>query len=136
VSARRRAAARAATRRAALAAAPAGFTIVELLAALTVLSIALLAIAGLGVTAMGMTRRGTSQVVAAAVAQSRFDSLSSVPCRGLAVSGPTVGTSTTRGVVETWVVTDGSNVKNFADTLRVPGRTGALVYRTVLPCRD
>jgi hypothetical protein len=101
-----------------------------------VLSIALLAIAGLGVTAAGMTRRGTQQVVAAAVAQSRFDSLSSVPCRGLAVTGPTSGTSTTRGVVERWVVTDGNNVKNLADTLRVPGRTGALVYRTVLPCRD
>jgi hypothetical protein len=106
------------------------------IAAITVLSIALLAVAGLGVTGARMATRGTHQVVASAVAQSRFDSLASVPCRGLAAAGPTSGTSTTRGVVERWVVTDGNNVKNLADTLRVPGRADLIVYRTVLPCRD
>lgn len=115
---------------------PAGFTLVEVVAAIMVLAIGLLAVAGLAVTASATTRYGARQTIAAAVAQSRFDSLSSVPCRGLAVTGPTMGTSTTRGVSENWVVTDGNNVKNLADTLRVVGRTRPLVYLTVLPCRD
>ena len=116
--------------------APAGFTVIEVLMAVMVLGVALLSIAGLAATAARMARGGSNQVVAAAVAQSRFDSLSSLPCRTLGVPSPTVGTASTRGVVESWAVTDGYNVKNFVDTLTVPGRTGRLVYRTVLPCRD
>jgi Tfp pilus assembly protein PilV len=101
-----------------------------------ILAIGLLAIAGLAVTASATTRFGVRQTVAASIAQSRFDSLSSVPCRGLAVGGPTTGAATSRGVSESWAVTDGNNVKNLFDTLRVAGRSRPIVYLTVLPCRD
>jgi type IV pilus assembly protein PilV len=113
-----------------------GFTVVEVLAAVVLLSVGLLAIAGLAATAARVTRYGARQTIAASVAQSRFDSLSSLPCRTLAVGGPTTGASSARGVTERWTVTDGFNVKNLTDTLTVVGRAGPLVYRTVLPCRD
>ena len=113
-----------------------GFTLIELIAAIMLLSIGLLAVAGLGVVAAKTTRRGSTQTLAAAIAQSRFDSLSSLPCGTLAAAGTTSGTSTTRGVVEKWRVVDGWNVKRLTDSLTVPGRTTTLVYQSVIPCRE
>ena len=114
----------------------AGMTLIEIVVAVTLLAIGLLAIAGLGITALKTTRGGSQQTVAAAVAQSRFDSLSSLPCRTLATTGTTAGTATTRGVVERWRVVDGFNVKRLTDSLTVPGRTNTLVYQSVIPCRE
>ena len=114
----------------------AGFTLVEVIAAILLLSIGLLAIAGLGVVAAKTTRRGSTQTLASAIAQSRFDSLSSLPCNSLANGGPTSGTSTVRGVEERWRVVDGFNVKRLTDSLTVPGRTSVLVYQSVIPCRE
>ena len=113
-----------------------GFTLIEVIAAIILLTIGLLAVAGLGVVAAKTTRRGSTQTLAAAIAQSRFDSLSSLPCYTLAASGATSGTSTTRGVVERWRVIDGRNVKRLTDSLTVPGRTNTLVYQSVIPCRE
>jgi prepilin-type N-terminal cleavage/methylation domain-containing protein len=118
-------------------AARAGFTLVEVIAAIMLLAIGLLAIAGLGVTAAKTTRRGSAQTLASAMAQSRFDSLSSVPCANLAPgSAPTKGVSTVRNIREAWVVTDGWNLKRLSDTLTVPGRATPLVYVSVIPCRE
>lgn len=115
----------------------AGFTLIEVIAAIMLLSIGLLAVAGLGVVAAKTTRKGSSQTLAAALAQSRFDSLASLPCNTLAPgTTPTKGVSTVRGVRESWVVTDDWNVKNLSDTLTVPGRAGVLVFRSVIPCRE
>lgn len=113
-----------------------GFTLVELVAAVLLLTVGLLAIAGLGIAAAKTTRRGAVQTLASAVAQSRFDSLSSLPCNTLAASGPTTGSATTRDVVERWRVVDGYNVKRLTDSITVPGRAGALVYQSVIPCRE
>ncbi|GLC26248.1 hypothetical protein rosag_27610 [Roseisolibacter agri] len=113
-----------------------GFTLIEVIAAIILLSIGLLAVAGLGVVAAKTTRRGSTQTLAAAIAQSRFDSLSSLPCATLATAGATSGTSTTRGVVEKWRVVDGWNVKRLTDSLTVPGRANTLVYQSVIPCRE
>jgi type IV pilus assembly protein PilV len=114
----------------------AGFTLVEVIAAILLLSIGLLAIAGLGVVAAKTTRRGSTQTLASAIAQSRFDSLASLPCNSLANGGPTSGSSTVRGVEERWRVVDGYNVKRLTDSLTVPGRTSVLVYQSVIPCRE
>jgi type IV pilus assembly protein PilV len=113
-----------------------GFTLIEVIAAILLLSIGLLAIAGLGIVAAKTTRRGSTQTLASAIAQSRFDSLASLPCRTLAVSGPTVGSASVRGVEERWRVVDGYNVKRLTDSLTVPGRATALVYQSVIPCRE
>jgi type IV pilus assembly protein PilV len=114
----------------------AGLTIIEVVIAIIVLSVGLLALAGLGASASRTIRGGRDQTLAAAVAQSRFDSLASVPGAQLAVAAPTVGAAETRGVRERWVVTDDRNLKRVADTVRVPGRTRPLVYISVIPCRD
>ena len=114
-----------------------GLTLVEVILAMFMLSVGLLALAGLSAGASKAIRGGGTQVVAAAVAQSRFDSLSSVPCAGLAANGgTTAGSATTRGVREQWTVTDGRNIKRLNDLIEVPGRTRQLVYQSVIPCRD
>lgn len=114
----------------------AGFTLLEVLVAIILLAVGLLALAGLGVTASRVTRQGAQQTVAASIAQSRFDSLASLPCATLAVSGPVRGSATIRGVTERWVVRDGRDVKRLTDSLTVPGRTRVLVYESVIPCRN
>ena len=111
-------------------------TIVEVLVAMFLLTVGLLALAGLAASASKAVRAGGVQTVASALAQSRFDSLSSVPCAALATAVPTRGTATTRNIRESWVVTDGRNVKRLADTLRVPGRRTPPVFVSVIPCRD
>ena len=114
----------------------AGFTLVELLVALVLLAVGLLAMAGVAVTAAKQIRRGGVQTVAAAVAQSRFDSFAAQACSNLANKPVVVGTATTRRIVEKWVITDGNDVVFIADTVRVPDRAKPLVYLSVLPCRD
>lgn len=114
-----------------------GLTLVECVVAILLLTVGLLALAGLAGSAAKAVRGGGTQVVAAAVAQSRFDSLMSVPCAGLAAGGATTsGTSTTRGVRETWSVTDGKDLKRLSDEIRIPGRTNPVIYQSVIPCRD
>ena len=113
-----------------------GMTIVEVMVAMFLLTVGLLALAGLAASASKTVRAGGIQTVASALAQSRFDSLSSVPCATLATATPTRGTATTRGIRESWIVTDGRNVKRLADTVRVPGRRAPLVFVSVIPCRD
>ncbi len=132
----RRARVRTSDRAPARASARAGFTIVEVLAAVFLLAVGLLAVAGLAAVAQRTTRRGTTQTLAAAIGQSRFDSLASLPCRTLAVNGATTGGATTRGVRERWRVTDGVNVKVLRDSLWVPGRHTPVVHVSVIPCRD
>ena len=113
-----------------------GFTIVEMLFAMIVLSIGLLALAGLALATSRMTRGGSIQTVASALAQARFDSIASLPCQPLWTAGTTRGTPPAfRGIRESWVVTAGPARLNLVDTLRVPGRTRPLVYQNVLPCR-
>lgn len=113
-----------------------GFSLVEVLVTTILVTVGLLAVAGMAINAVRTTRSGSIQTVAAAVAQSRFDSLASVPCNGLASNGATAGTAEQRGIVERWRVIDGRNVKELTDSLRVPTRAGWLVYRSVIPCRD
>jgi prepilin-type N-terminal cleavage/methylation domain-containing protein len=114
-----------------------GLTLVEVIVAIILLAVGLLSLARLAASAAIAVRGGGTQVVAAAVAQSRFDSLMSVPCAGLATGGNrTTGTSLIRGVRESWSVTDGQNIKRLADTIQIPGRTRPVVYQSVIPCRD
>jgi prepilin-type N-terminal cleavage/methylation domain-containing protein len=113
-----------------------GFTLVEMVFAILMLSIGLLSLAGLSLTASRMTTGGGRQMAAASVAAARFDSLASLPCASLAASGTQSGTTpTVRGIRESWAVTSGTNVKNLVDTLWVTGRTKPLVYLNEIPCR-
>ena len=77
---------------------------------------------------------GMRMTVAASLAQTRLDSLASLSCSQL-VQGLT-GTAITRGISETWGVTDGRNTKTLSVTLTIPRKVQRPSYSTVIPCRD
>jgi prepilin-type N-terminal cleavage/methylation domain-containing protein len=85
----------------------AGFSLVELLVAIVILVIGIL---GLTAAAAIVTRQmgsGVQQTVAASVAQSRFELLTSRSCAALRAA-PT-GSATTRGVRERWRAAPAAN---------------------------
>ena len=115
-----------------------GFTIVELVVSIIILSIGII---GLASTAAYVTRQMAGskvQTIAASIAQNRIDSLTSIGCSRLVA--PLSGSATTRGIAESWTVTDtlGLNVKKITLSMTVPVRRGApktLTYKTYIPCR-
>lgn len=122
-----------------------GFTLVELMVAIIILAVGILGLAGTSAIITRQMGHASRSTVAAAVAQSRFDSLSSIDCAGLApAGGATSGTAThmdprtgrARGVSERWRVTDGNDVKILTDSIRIAGQTRVLVYESYMPCRD
>ena len=125
-SARRRPVPRRATVRA-------GFTLVELVVAILVLTVGLL---GLASTAAVVTRQmgsAAQQTIAAQTAQSRFEKLrSNYNCAALSGGSATAA----KNVTETWTVTNGSGVVTIKDSVvyRVRGKKKFQVYRSMLPC--
>lgn len=120
-----------------------GFTLVELMVAIIILAIGILGLAGTSAVITRQMGSAARQTVAAAVAQSRFDLLSSIDCAGLApAGGSTSGTSTAafqgrpRGVTERWRVDDGNDVKILTDSITIVGQRRVLVYQAYMPCRD
>ena len=117
----------------------AGFTVIEVIVAILVLTIGVLALAGTAAVVTKQMATGNRQTVASTIAQARFDSLASVDCTQLAAAG-----ATNTGVVEyrkgqvseTWTVTDGNDVKNIEDKVYVYGLRDTLVYTSLIPCRD
>lgn len=113
-----------------------GLTLVEILIAVTLLTVG---VGGILKNSAGIAKGmggGMRQTVAATVAQSRIDSLTSLSCATLANATVANGTSTKRGVTETWSVVDGRNVKTINVVIKVLGRVKPLNYSTVIPCRD
>ncbi|MGQ0714203.1 MAG: type IV pilus modification PilV family protein [Gemmatimonadaceae bacterium] len=88
-----RAVSRAATRRS-------GFTIMELIVAIVILSIGILGLAASSGIVMRMIGGGTHQTVAASVAQTRFETLRALSCGRI-----TSGSASNRNVQEVWSVT-------------------------------
>lgn len=113
----------------------AGFTIVEMLVAIMVLAVGVLGLASTAAVVHRQMASGERQSVAASIAQSRFDSLTSRNC--VAISGTTGIASYRRGQIrESWNVVDGDNVKQITDTIRITGRRLPLIYTTYVPCRN
>lgn len=113
-----------------------GVTLVELIVAMTILSIGLLAIVGTsGAIARGLGEaRGDN--LAAFVAQSRFETIAGTTCTGMTLGA--TKTAETRGVTEKWIVTDGgNNTLLVVDTVSWQTRRGTRrqVFQTLLPCR-
>jgi prepilin-type N-terminal cleavage/methylation domain-containing protein len=113
-----------------------GVTLVELIVAMTLLSIGLLAIVG---TSGGIARslgeaRGDN--LAATVAQSRFEEIAGSQCQGMSLGS--LKTVVTRGVTEKYIVTDGgNNTLLVRDTVSWVTRRGTRkqAFQTLLPCR-
>jgi type IV pilus assembly protein PilV len=126
------------SRRAARArAARPGFTLIEIMVAIIMLTVGLLAMASTTGAVSRQMRGANRQTVASTVAQSRFDSLTSVACANLVpLNGARSGSATRSGVTESWTITDGDDVVNIVDNVTFSGLRSPLPYTTVIPCRD
>lgn len=115
-----------------------GFTIVEIMVAIVILSIGIL---GLAATAGVVVRQMTGAVhqsVAANVAYSRMERIRTGSCLAMKDSSSPAGGVTTRNVTERWKIvgTPGSHVLLVYDTITyvVRGKTKTQVYNTEYPC--
>ena len=113
-----------------------GFTIVEIIVAIMVLSVGVLGLAATAAVVQKQMGSGERQAAAAAIAQSRFDKLTSVNC-ATAVTSPDSATWRAGHVKEVWTVEQiaGKNVKQITETITITGYTNPLVYTTFIPCR-
>lgn len=113
-----------------------GVTLVELIVAMTILSMGLLAIVGTSSAIARGLGEARGDNLAAIVAQSRFEEIAGSQCQGMALG--TTRTVTTRGVTEKYVVADGgNNTLLVTDTVSWKTRrtTRQQVFQTLLPCR-
>jgi type IV pilus assembly protein PilV len=116
-----------------------GFTIVEVLVAVVVLSVGIVAMAGSAATVTRMIGRGQKATRAAQVASQRFEQLrlqaySAAPkCTGLAG-----GTATSAyGVTEKWVVTANGTSRTLVDSVTYKAARGGThtdVLTTIIEC--
>lgn len=113
-----------------------GVTIIEVIIAMIVLTFGLLGMAGFSLTVTKQFKASSKQETAALMVQSRIDSVASIRCQLLAPSGTQSGTLTLLGVTERWSIADGNDTKILTDSVTFSPRTRALVYRSIIPCRD
>jgi len=110
-----------------------GFSLIEVIAAMIILSVGVIGMAASTTAIQNMTTQGTLTGNAAAVAGSRFDVLRATPCASLATSG----TATTQlKFNEKWSITTAGNLRSVVDsvtyTFRAKPRTTA--FSTVISC--
>lgn len=111
-----------------------GVTLVEILIAMLMLTVALGGAMGSAGAVARQMGGGVRQTVAASIAQTRLDSLASLSCAQL--PGGLSGNATSRGVRDDWTVTAGRNIRTITVTLTIPKRTQRPIYSTVIPCRN
>ena len=108
-----------------------GFTLVELITALVLLSIGALALASLSAVVMRNISGAAQQTIAATIAQSRMEQLRGLPCTALES-----GEATTRGMDEYWKVVP--ETRSILVSLVVgynDGRRDRIhVHETTIPC--
>ena len=112
----------------------AGFTVVEVVVAIMVLSVGVLGLAATAAVVQKQMASGERQAAAAAIAQSRFDRITSVNCKTNFTSPDSL--LWRKGhVKEKWTVTQVGNVKQITETITMTGYKNPLVYTTYIPCR-
>ncbi|HUF26332.1 MAG TPA: prepilin-type N-terminal cleavage/methylation domain-containing protein [Gemmatimonadaceae bacterium] len=110
-----------------------GFTLVELMVTIVLLTVGMLGMAG--TTAM-MTRQiggGARMALAATAAQARFETLRSADCASLSA-----GSASARGITEVWTVTALPRAVQITDTVKFATTRGQRThaYRSLIPCPD
>ena len=108
-----------------------GFTLVELVVTIVVLTVGLLAMAA-NSAVIGRQMRGARVMAeAASIAQARFETLRASRCTTLAA-----GNATNGEVREVWTVTNATRSVEVTDTVKYFTRYGqqAYAYRTSIPC--
>ena len=110
-----------------------GFTLVELVVAIIVISIGVI---GLASTAGAVTRQtggGRRMVIAANVARARFELMAAQNCATV-----TSGSASTRGIAERWTATQGTLSVLVQNTVTYTTTRGnrSQTFSTRIPCRQ
>jgi prepilin-type N-terminal cleavage/methylation domain-containing protein len=111
-----------------------GFTLIEMIIAIIVMSIGIMGLAGTATYVATQMGGGAAQTVAAAMASRVSDSLSARRC-----SAVVSGSQTRRGVTMSWVVADSTRTKWVTSQVQYKPKRGAtktLNYVTVIQCPD
>jgi prepilin-type N-terminal cleavage/methylation domain-containing protein len=111
-----------------------GFTLIEMIIAIIVMSIGVMALASTASFVATQMGGGNAQTIAAALANKVSDSLAARRCSAL-VSG----SQTKRGVTITWDVADSSRTKWVTEQVQYKPKRGAtktVNYVTVIQCPD
>ncbi len=108
-----------------------GFTLVELMVALVILSVGLLALVGSSAVMMATLGDSQSKTLAASVAESRFERIRATAC-----ASRTSGSAVSRGINETWTRTSLARADDVTVTVQLTSRhkTQALTFQSYLPC--
>lgn len=116
-----------------------GFTIVEVLVAMVVLSVGVLALVSSAALVTRMVGTGQHSTRATQVAERRLETLRQsarstvVPCTNVPAGN---GNATTEGMLETWSVTVTGQARNLVSnvTYNVPRGTRTVTLRTMISC--
>ena len=111
-----------------------GFTVIEVIIAIIVMSIGIMGLAGTAGYVAQQMGGGNAQTIAAALATKVADSLSARRCTAV-----TSGSQTKRGVTVTWTVSDSSRTKWVAEQVQYTlkrGTTRTFNYTAVIQCID
>jgi Tfp pilus assembly protein PilV len=109
-----------------------GTTLVEILIAAVMFTVAILGLLGASSSVAQQMGAGRRQMVAASIAQRRLDSLQSLPCTVLSAASSRTGT--TNGILEQWTVTGSGATRTIVLSLTVPRVNRAYQYSTIVPC--
>ena len=110
-----------------------GFTVIEMIIAIMVMSIGILGLAGTARYVAMQMGNGSTQTVAATFATKVSDSLSARRCASIVG-----GSATKRGVTITWTVADSTRTKWVTEQVQYKTKSGpkTVNYLTVIQCPD
>ena len=117
-----------------------GFTIVEVLVAVMILSVGVLALASTAALTGRQIGEGSVRSRAASLALSRFEVVAARAAAGcnaiVPVGGSVARDSTLRGIRERWTITRPANNGTVVvvDTITLPRVAGTLNFRSVVRC--
>jgi prepilin-type N-terminal cleavage/methylation domain-containing protein len=111
-----------------------GFTLIEMIIAIIVMSIGVMGLASTASYVAQQMGGGNAQTIAAALSTKVTDSLSARKCTSLVD-----GTQTKRGVTVAWTVTSASRTRSVVQTVTYRpkrGTTKTVTYRMVIQCPE
>ncbi len=108
-----------------------GFSLIEVIAAMIILSVGIIGLAASTTAIQNMTQQGGMTSGSASVAAARFDVLRSTPCASMAS-----GTATTGKFRESWTVTTVNQLRTVADTITFIAnrRTRTVGFTSAISC--
>jgi Tfp pilus assembly protein PilV len=107
-------------------------SLVEILIASLMMTVAVLGLLGASNSVSQQMGAGRRQMMAASVAQRRLDSLQSLSCAALTAAG--TGSGTSHGIRELWSVSGTGATRTVTLDLTVPRVARAYRYTTIVPC--